>query len=290
MSAWRTSGHLDGPHEDVVDGGLRELREETGVVAGRADVRAALTVHHRAPAGGARAGVLLTVLDWQGEPEITEPHRCDALDWFGWESLPEPMVAYCRAGLDAYRAGAHLAVHFQQPGGPIAYDPAVDRLHIVTDAPLPNNAQAPQEAVRDSAEQAVGRIHDWADASWARENSRVWRASGRSGGIWYVKIHQSDRFHGREVNAYRSWTHALGAHAPRLVAAKASLRVIVVTALPGRSLHGAVLDRAREVRVHRVLGELAAAFHHSARPARPPPTGPHPPGSWNDTWPSHVRT
>lgn len=264
------SGHLDGAHEDVVDGGLRELREETGVVAGRTDVRGALTVHHRAPAGGARTGVFLVVVDWQGEPEITEPDRCDAMDWFGWDALPEPMVAYCRAGLDTYRAGARLAVHFQQPGDPIAYDPALDRLRIVADAPLPANALVPQEVVRVFAEQAVGRITDWADASWARENSRVWRATGRSGGTWYVKIHQRDRFHGREVTAYRSWTHALGWHAPRLVAADASLRAIVVTALPGRGLHGAVLTPAAEVRVHHGLGELAAAFHNSAPPHTPP--------------------
>ncbi|MFD1661740.1 phosphotransferase [Streptomyces caeni] len=153
----------------------------------------------------------------------------------------------------------------------VAHDPALDRLHIVADAPLPSSIQAPKEPVRVFAEQAVGRIADWTDDSWARENSRVWQATGRSGGTWYVKIHQSDRFHGREVTAYRSWTHALGWHAPRLVAADASLRAVVVTALPGRSLHGAVLDQAAEVRVHRGLGELAAAFHHSAPPRTPPP-------------------
>ncbi|MEV0636420.1 hypothetical protein AB0I77_15910 [Streptomyces sp. NPDC050619] len=68
----------------------------------------------------------------------------------------------------------------------------------------------------------------------------------------------------RERTAYRPWTHALGWHAPSLVAADASLQTIVVTALPGRSLHGATLPPATEVRVHRGLGELTAAFHHGA--------------------------
>lgn len=125
------SGHLDGPHEDVVAAGIRELGEETGLVCDRADVRAAVTVHHRAPSGHARIGVFLGVTHRQGEPRILEADRCDAMDWFSWDTLPEPMVAYCRAGLDAYRAGARLAMHFQQPGDPVAHDPAVDRLHIV---------------------------------------------------------------------------------------------------------------------------------------------------------------
>ncbi len=49
----------------------------------------------------------------------------------------------------------------------------------------------------------------------------------------------------------------------------------VVTALAGRNLHGTVLDRATEARMHRGLGELAAAFRHSARPRTPPPRRPH---------------
>ncbi|ATW52249.1 hypothetical protein CGZ69_35310 [Streptomyces peucetius subsp. caesius ATCC 27952] len=37
-------------------------------------------------------------------------------------------MAYCRAGLDAYRTGRSMAVHFQQPGDPISYAPAADGL------------------------------------------------------------------------------------------------------------------------------------------------------------------
>ncbi|MFD0431788.1 NUDIX domain-containing protein [Streptomyces zhihengii] len=46
------------------------------------------------------------------------------MDWFPLDALPAPMVAYCRAGIDAYRAGGGIAVHFQDPGDPIAHDPA----------------------------------------------------------------------------------------------------------------------------------------------------------------------
>jgi aminoglycoside phosphotransferase len=172
------------------------------------------------------------------------------------------MVAYCRAGLDAYRAGRPMAVHFQEPDDPIAYTPDADRLFClpaVTDPAAPG----PPPPVRELTERAVGRVAGWTDASWAREDSRVWRAHGAGGGSWFVKTHRSERFHEREVRAYRTWTPALGASAPRLVAADAALRTVVVSALPGRPLYGAVLSAAEERRVFHGVGALARLIHRS---------------------------
>ncbi|MCO5974972.1 phosphotransferase [Actinoallomurus soli] len=261
------SGHLDGPHEDVVTALIREAKEETGVTIQAADVRFAVTVHHRSPGGSARIGVFFEVRHWQGTPQIHEPAVCDAMDWYPLDDLPSPMVAYCRAGLDAYRAGNRLAVHFQQSTDPIPYDTAADRLRYIPGArDIP--AGRPDAPVREFAQRAVGRIADWADVSWAREDSRVWRVRGAEGGVWFVKIHQNDRFHYREVGAYRSWVPTLGAAAPRLVAVDSVLRAIVVTAIPGRSLHGAVHTPDEQRRIFHSIGALAAAIHHSA-PAQP---------------------
>lgn len=258
------SGHLDGPWEDMVTALVREAREEAGVVVDPVDVRAAVTVHHRSPGGGARIGVFFAVDRWEGAPEVMEPQVCDAMGWFPFDALPEPMVAYCRAGLDAYRAGARMAVHFQEPGDPIAYDRSVDRLLLVPE-PAARGALPGQE-VRAFAEQAVGRIAAWTDVSWARAESRVWRAVGAEGGEWYVKIHQNDRFHQREVDALRSWVPGLGAAAPRLVAAEPTLRAVVLTAVGGRTLHGAVHPPEQQRRIFHRIGQLASAIHHSAPP------------------------
>lgn len=258
------SGHLDGPWEDMVTALVRETQEEAGIVVDPSDVRAAVTVHHRSPAGAARLGVFFEVRRWADTPKVMEPQVCDAMDWFALDNLPEPMVAYCRAGLDAYRAGARMAVHFQDPGDPIAYHPAADRLILV---PEPGNPGAvPEEEVRAFAEQAGGRITDWMDVSWAREQSRVWRAGGAEGGEWYVKIHQNDRFHRREVTALRGWVPALGPAAPRLVAADAQLRAVVLTAVGGRSLHGAGHPPEQQRHIFHRIGQLAAAIHTSAPP------------------------
>ncbi|WND40746.1 phosphotransferase (plasmid) [Streptomyces sp. BB1-1-1] len=266
------SGHLDGPHEDVVAALVREAREESGIVIDPADVRAAVTVHHRGPGGASRTGYFFEVRQWQGEPRIEEPDVCDAMDWAPLHALPSPMVAYCRAGLDAYTAGACLGVHFQLPGDTIAFDPSTDRLRIVPDATGRADSSRPDPAVVDFAERAVGRINRWEDTSWARANSRVWRATGAQGGTWYVKIHPSDRFHAREVRGLQTWAPALRGAAPRLVASDTALRAVVLTAVPGRPLHGAVLDPRAERQVYRQIGELARRIH-DVLPPTPAPAG-----------------
>ncbi|MFC8492251.1 NUDIX domain-containing protein [Streptomyces sp. NPDC057235] len=157
------SGHVNGPFEDVVTALVREAYEETGLVVDPDDVRAAVTVHHRAPGGSARVGFFFEVRRWSGRPEVREPAVCDAVGWFAFDTLPEPMVAYCRAGLDAYRAGVPVAVHFQEPGDPIGHDPAADRLRPVA-APGRGEPRPAPEA-REFAERAVGRTTTWTDAS-----------------------------------------------------------------------------------------------------------------------------
>lgn len=265
------SGHLDGPHEDVVTAVVRETREETGLVVDPADVRAAVTVHQRAPSGRARVGFFFELRRWQGVPRVMEPEVCDGMDWFPLDALPEPIIAYCRAGLDAYRAGTRIAVHFQEPGDPVAYDPAYARARRVPGAGTTD--RPPEEEVRAFAERAVGAITEWADVSWRRENSRVWRVRGSAGGTWFVKVHQNARFHGREVAAYRGWVPSLGDAGPRLVAVGEALRAVVLTAVPGRSLHGAVLPRDQERAVFRSVGELTARIHGSRLAAPGDPDG-----------------
>ncbi|MFF4174234.1 NUDIX domain-containing protein [Streptomyces sp. NPDC001744] len=148
------SGHVDGPAEDVVTALVRETYEETGLVVEPDDVRGAVTVHHRDPGGNARVGFFFEVRHWTGTPEVREPAVCDGMGWFSFGALPEPMVGYCRAGLDAYRAGVPVALHFQEPGDPVGHDPAVGRLRLV---PAPGSGRPGcGPGAREFAERAAG--------------------------------------------------------------------------------------------------------------------------------------
>ncbi|MEU2828714.1 phosphotransferase [Streptomyces lavendulae] len=257
------SGHLD-PREDMVEAVIREAREETGVLIAAEDVTAAVTVHHHPPTGSrSRIGVFFDVRRWSGRPQIMEPDRCDGMDWYPLDALPAPMVAYCRAGLDAYRAGLPAAVHFQQPGDTVEHSPdAPDRTRLLAGPPA-GAVELPYR-LRVFAEQAIGRIAHATEVSWVRTGSRVWRITGAAGGAWYLKRHRGPKFHDREVAAYRSWVPALGPRAPRLIAADPATQALVVSSLAGRSLHGMVLGAADEARVQHDLGRLVRALHHSA--------------------------
>lgn len=257
------------PGEDMVSALVREALEETGVVIDPQDVFAAVTVHHRPPSGGnSRLGVFFEVRRWSGTPQIMEPDLCDAMGWFALEGgIPEQAVAYCRAGLDAYRTRMAAAVHFQHPEDPIHY--AVGRPDRTLFLPGPPDGEAAVPYVlRAFAEKAVGRIAKLREVSWVRTGSRVWEVTGAGGGTWYLKRHRGAKFHDREVNALRSWAPQLGAHTPRLVAVAPGAQAIVVTALAGQPVHGMVLDPGREAQLQRELGRLTALLH-SCEPERP---------------------
>ncbi|MFG2210484.1 phosphotransferase [Streptomyces sp. NPDC048638] len=269
------SGHVD-PDEDAVAALIREAKEETGVIIDPGDVRGGVTVHHRSPAGSIRAGFFFEVLRWQGDPTIIEPDLCSEMGWHPLADLPADMVAYCWAGLQAYRSGARIAVHFQQPGDPIEYRKDTEqRLTLIAEpTPRAGGLDLLSEPLRAFAERVVGRLAAVRDASWSRDISRAWRIEGAHGGAWYLKVQQNDRFHQREKDAYTSWVRSLGERAPRLVAVDSTLRAILITELPGRNAHGLALGPATQQEVHRQLGELTARFHAAAPAIAVPQRGP----------------
>jgi Ser/Thr protein kinase RdoA (MazF antagonist) len=100
------------------------------------------------------------------------------------------------------------------------------------------------------------------DRSWPRDGSGVWELASASGQRFYLKQHQSQRFHEREVAAYRLWTPALGpGRAPRFLAADLRLRAILITALPGQIARGPHIPEADEPEIHRQAGMLLRQFH-----------------------------
>ena len=158
-------------------------------------------------------------------PQVLEPAVCDAMDWYRLDDLPSPIVgAYCRAGLDAYRSGSQLAVHFQQPADPI---PCTPRQTGSVRSPAPGTlARAGPTHRCESSPSGRSGASPTGRTCPGHDRAVGVAGAGAEGGVWFVKIHQNDRFHGRETGAYRSWVLTLGAAAPRLVAADPALRAI----------------------------------------------------------------
>ncbi|MFI0818385.1 methyltransferase domain-containing protein [Streptomyces sp. NPDC021098] len=127
------SGHVE-DGEDVRTAVLREAEEEIGVRLTPDEVRVALVMQHKSPTGSARTGWFFEARLGEGGPEPVnrEPDKCSEIGWFALDALPEDMVAYCRAGVEAYRAGERFATHWHEPGDAIAFAPAgPDRLVVL---------------------------------------------------------------------------------------------------------------------------------------------------------------
>lgn len=118
------SGHLE-DGEDVRSGMIREAREEIGIELAPEELEAVLVMQHRAPSGQARIGWFFAAQLAEGaaEPANMEPDKCSELAWYSLADLPDDMVAYCRAGIDAYRTGHRFLLHLHESGDSIAYDP-----------------------------------------------------------------------------------------------------------------------------------------------------------------------
>ncbi len=125
------SGHLE-DGEDVRAAVLRETAEEIGLVLGPEQVEAALVIQHKPPVGRPRMGWFFAAeLPPGARPVNAEPDKCAGIGWYPLDGLPDDMVAYCRAALDAYRAGERFVLHWHEADDPVGYEREVPDRSVV---------------------------------------------------------------------------------------------------------------------------------------------------------------
>lgn len=96
------AGHLDG-NETVIEAGIREAREETGVVIAPADLHIVQVMHRFSEEE--RIDYFLTAARWSGHLANREPEKCDLLAWCPVDELPENTIPYVAYGLQCWRDG-----------------------------------------------------------------------------------------------------------------------------------------------------------------------------------------
>lgn len=104
------SGKLDAG-ESVLAAAVRETEEEVGVLIDPTDLRHVHTIHVNGSGPEPRLGLFFETRRWIGEPTNREPDKCSAIGWFALNGLPEPIIDYPAAGIDAYRNGRSFGVH-----------------------------------------------------------------------------------------------------------------------------------------------------------------------------------
>ncbi|MDR1934768.1 MAG: NUDIX domain-containing protein [Candidatus Accumulibacter sp.] len=95
-------GHVE-EGESIVQAAARELEEETGLRAAPGDLEWLGVIHRRSDTN--RIDFFLRARRWSGEPEVREPDKCAALDWFARDALPENLAPYVRVALEAGEGG-----------------------------------------------------------------------------------------------------------------------------------------------------------------------------------------
>lgn len=104
------SGKLDAG-ESALDATVREAEEEVGVLIQAADLRHVPTLHVNGSGPEPRLGLFFEARSWIGEPSNREPDKCSAVRWFALDALPDQLIDYPAAGIDAYSKGASFGVH-----------------------------------------------------------------------------------------------------------------------------------------------------------------------------------
>lgn len=94
------SGHIE-EGERVSDSLVRETREEVGLELDPKNVEMS-HVMHRGKGAHDREYIdfFFVCRNWSGEPEIKEPHKCDHMQWFDLDHLPENTIFYVRRAIE----------------------------------------------------------------------------------------------------------------------------------------------------------------------------------------------
>jgi 8-oxo-dGTP diphosphatase len=101
------AGRLE-PDETIVDGIIREAREETGIELSGNAVDLAYVMHFRGDSD--RLAFFFTTDHWQGSIENREPDKCAGWEWIPTDALPEQTVPYARHALTDLLAGRNLGL------------------------------------------------------------------------------------------------------------------------------------------------------------------------------------
>ncbi|HYK08665.1 MAG TPA: NUDIX domain-containing protein [Candidatus Eisenbacteria bacterium] len=95
------SGHLDG-NESITNAMIREAQEEAGITLIKKNLIPA-TVLHRKSSDAEYIDFFFVVKEWEGKPKVMEPDKCDNVEWFPLDNLPENVLPHIKEALHNYK-------------------------------------------------------------------------------------------------------------------------------------------------------------------------------------------
>ncbi len=92
------SGHLE-ENETVIGALLRETKEETGVDVKTEDAQFVHVMHRKS----IYVDFFFLAKKWSGDPKIMEKDKCDDMQWFPLNNLPENIVPSVKFAIENYQ-------------------------------------------------------------------------------------------------------------------------------------------------------------------------------------------
>ncbi len=91
------AGHLDSD-ETFLQAMIREAKEEAGIDLKPADLQVIHVMHRKCP-NEERIDFFIKANKWEGEPKIIESEKCDDLQWFSINALPDNIIPYVKQAI-----------------------------------------------------------------------------------------------------------------------------------------------------------------------------------------------
>jgi ADP-ribose pyrophosphatase YjhB (NUDIX family) len=92
------AGHVE-ENEPCLEAAVRETKEEINVEVKQSDLEL-VHVMHRKSNGQYRIDFFFKCSKWTGEPKINEFDKCDQLEWFFINKLPNNVIPYIQQAID----------------------------------------------------------------------------------------------------------------------------------------------------------------------------------------------
>lgn len=103
------AGHVE-EGELPVEALIREAKEEIGITVAKENLSQVYTMYRtKHDETGDRADYFFEAIEWQGNPFIHEPNKCDDIRWFSLDALPEKMMHHVRAAILDIQDGKRYA-------------------------------------------------------------------------------------------------------------------------------------------------------------------------------------
>lgn len=102
------AGHIE-ENELPKETMIREIKEETGIICKKEDLNPIHVIHRITDTGRTYVDYFFEIQNFENEPIILESNKCDVLDWFDINELPENTLEHVKETINHIKNKIHIS-------------------------------------------------------------------------------------------------------------------------------------------------------------------------------------